>query len=183
MPWLTLLTLGVVIGANNLSAALALGALGHGKHRWRIVGIFAVFEFTAPLLGAMLGQSLAQQVTDRVPWLGAALLIGLGMLVLASLLRRGHADKRLRRLSTSWVGLMVLGTGLSADNLVVGFSLGLESISPLALATTIVVFSSVFTFIGVTVGKDLHRRWEQAAEIASGLLLIALGIAVALGWP
>ena len=48
----TLIVLGVVIGANNLSAALALGALGHGHHRSRIVGVFAVFEFTVPLVGA-----------------------------------------------------------------------------------------------------------------------------------
>lgn len=183
VPWLTLLVLGVVIGANNLSAALALGAIGEGKHRWRIVGVFAAFEFTAPLLGAFVGQTVARQVTERVPWLGAALLIALGVVVLVSLLRKGKTDKRLRHLATSWPGLIALGAGLSADNIVVGFSLGLESVSPWALATTIVIFSSAFTFIGVTVGQTLHRRWETVAEVASGLLLIGLGIAVALGWP
>jgi putative Mn2+ efflux pump MntP len=45
------------------------------------------------------------------------------------------------------------------------------------------MFSTVFTFIGVTVGNDLRRHWERRTEIASGLLLIALGIAVAAGWP
>ena len=179
----TLIVLGVVIGANNLSAALALGALGHGHHRWRIVGVFAVFEFTVPLLGAILGQAAATTITDRVPWLGAVLLIGLGILVLASVLRRGHPDRRLARLATSWRGLILLAVGLSADNLVVGFSFGLEQIPPVALAATIAVFSSVFTFIGVTVGNGLRRHWERRTEIASGVLLIGLGIAVAAGWP
>ena len=179
----TLIVLGVVIGANNLSAALALGALGQGHHRWRIVGVFAAFEFTVPLLGALLGQAVATAIADRVPWLGAVLLIGLGVLVLASVLRRGHPDGRLTHLATSWRGLIVLAAGLSADNLLVGFSLGLESIPPLALASTIVVFSSVFTFIGVTVGDDLRRHWEQRTEVIAGLLLIGLGIAVAAGWP
>lgn len=179
----TLLVLGVVIGANNLSAALALGALGHGHHRWRIVGVFAAFEFTVPLIGALLGQALATAIADRVPWLGAVLLIGLGILVLASVLRRGNSDDRLARLATSWRGLILLAAGLSADNLVVGFSLGLESVPPLALAATIVVFSSTFTFLGVTLGDDLRRHWERRTEIAAGILLIGLGIAVAAGWP
>jgi putative Mn2+ efflux pump MntP len=183
VPWLTLIVLGIVIGANNLSAALALGALGHGHHRWRIVGVFAVFEFTIPLVGALLGQQLATSISDRVPWLGAVLLIGLGVVVIASVLRRGRSDARLRHLATSWPGLMLLGAGLSADNLVVGFSLGLASIPPLVLATTIVLFSSTFTFIGVTVGNDLRRHWERRTEIAAGVMLIVLGIAVALGWP
>jgi len=179
----TLIVLGVVIGANNLSAALALGALGHGHHRSRIVGVFAVFEFTVPLVGAYLGQAVATALADRVPWLGAVLLIGLGVLVLASVLRRGHPDGRLAQLATSWRGLILLAAGLSADNLVVGFSLGLESIPPLALAGTIVLFSSVFTFVGVTVGNDLRRHWERRTEILAGVLLIGLGIAVAAGWP
>lgn len=179
----TLIVLGIVIGANNLSAALALGALGHGRHRWRIVAVFAAFEFTVPLLGALVGQAVATTIADRVPWLGAVLLVGLGVLVLASVLRRGNPDGRLVHLATSWRGLIVLAAGLSVDNLVVGFSLGLESVPPLALAGTIVVFSSVFTFLGVTVGNDLRRHWERRTEIIAGLLLIALGIAVAVGWP
>lgn len=180
---MTLLVIGVVIGANNLSAALALGALGHGKHRWRIVGVFAAFEFTAPLVGALVGQTVAQRVTENMPWLGAVLLIALGVLVLVSLLRRGHTDRKLRHLATSWPGLILLGAGLSADNVIVGFSLGLEAVPPLALATTIVVFSSAFTLAGVAVGAKLHQRWETVSEVVSGLLLIGLGVAVALGWP
>ena len=183
MTWLTLVVLGIVIGANNLSAALALGALGHGRHRGRIVTVFAVFEFSVPLVGTLLGQRLAASISDAFPWLGAVLLIGLGVAVLVSVLRRGHTDERLSRLATSWQGLVLLGAGLSADNLVIGFSLGLAEIPPLALAATIVVFSSAFTFIGVTVGNDLRRHWERRTEIAAGLLLIALGVAVAAGWP
>jgi hypothetical protein len=39
-----MLLLGVVIGANNFSAALALGALAQAKRLLRIVTIFAAFE-------------------------------------------------------------------------------------------------------------------------------------------
>lgn len=179
----TLVVVAVVIAANNLSAALALGALGHGHHRWRIVAVFAVFEFTVPLIGAAIGESVASTVSNAVPWLGAALLIILGAIVLVSVARRGHPDGRLSHLATSWRGLIVLAAGMSADNLVVGFSFGLESVPPIALATTIVVVSSAFTFIGVSLGDDLRRHWERVTEILAGLLLIGLGVAVALGWP
>ena len=188
VAWSSLIVIGVVIGINNLSAALALGGLGHGHHRWRIVGIFTAFEFAVPLIGAFLGAALAQVISGRLPWLGGSLLAMLGVLALVSTWRTAaqhplsSSRDRLGRLATSWQGLVVLGASLSADNLVVGFSLGLDSVPPLALATTIAAFSATFTYAGVTAGARLSHRWERGTDVASGVLLIALGLAVALGW-
>ena len=78
VAWSSLIVIGVVIGINNLSAALALGGLGHGHRRWRIVGIFTAFEFTVPLIEAILGAALAQVVSGRLPWLGGSLLATTG---------------------------------------------------------------------------------------------------------
>lgn len=64
MSVVQILVLGVVIGANNFSAALSLGALGQADRRVRIVSVFAVFEFVVPLVGAALGQALALTLAD-----------------------------------------------------------------------------------------------------------------------
>ncbi len=74
-----------------------------------------------------------------------------------------------------------MSAGLSVDNLIVGFSLGLGDVEPLILAGTIAGFSMTFAWIGLKLGhlaKDNHRR---SAVAATGILLIGLAIATATG--
>ncbi|MFO8237169.1 MAG: manganese efflux pump, partial [Prochlorococcaceae cyanobacterium] len=140
MTLIDLLILGIVIGANNLAVALALGAMGQVERRWRVLVVFGVFEFTMPLLG-----------------------IGLGLLTVVAGVRNRRQDEKLARSATSWRGLTVLAFGLSLDNVVVGFSLGLGGSNPLAVATTIAWFSVLFTWIGMGLGRTSRRHWERVA--------------------
>ena len=76
-----------------------------------------------------------------------------------------------------------MAAGLTFDNLVVGFALGLSEVEPLLLASTIALFAVAFTLVGLEIGRRGRRSHEAAAQTASGILLIALAVAVALGWP
>ena len=169
--WLQLAILGAVIGANNFSAALALGALGQARRRWRIAGTFAAFEFTVPLLGIWLGQATAEFVAGRADWLGPALLAGLGLWTLFETTRDTRDREALGAWLTGWRELVLLAAGLSVDNLVVGVSLGLEGIPPLAMAATIMGFSVTFTLIGLELGGRVRHSYETASELVSGGLL------------
>ncbi|WP_104017359.1 manganese efflux pump MntP [Roseovarius nitratireducens] len=179
---LSLLAFGVVIALNNLALSLTLGALDGRRHWRRILSVFAVFEFTVPLIGVWLGREIAQAMAADLGWLGPVILAGLGITTLLSL----RADRRDRahlvRAMTSWRGLAALSAGLSTDNLMVGFGLGLGGVSPLALATTIMVCSVSFAAIGLQVGHRVSRDYERPALAVSGVALIGLAAASALGW-
>ena len=181
MTLLQLLALGLVIGSNNLAAALALGALGQASRRVRIVAVFSVFEFVIPLVGIGLGQTAARWVATHAEWISAALLIALGAWVIVVGVRKKSDDERLARRATTWYGLLLLAGGLSIDNLVVGFSLGLGLVDPLVVATTIAGFSAAFTWVGLGLGDASRRHWERWAAVGAGGLLVALGVADALG--
>jgi manganese efflux pump family protein len=159
--------------------ALALGALGQAHRRWRIVAVFAVFEFTVPLLGLLAGQSLAGVLADSGRWVGAALLAGLGLLAMRP---DGVDDVRLAARVTTIGGLVVLAAGLSLDNLLVGFGLGFGDVSPLLVAAVIAAFAAVFTLLGLELGAAGRRHWERRAQIASGAALVAVAVAVGAGW-
>lgn len=180
-----LLAIGVVVGLNNFAVALMLGALGQRRRRWRIAGVFAVFEFTVPLVGLLAGAALAEALSDAGRYFGAALLVALGAMAVRSATRRApgaSSDRdRVARQVTTWGGLLALAAGLTADNLVVGFSLGLGDAEPLLLAGTIALFATTFTLIGIEIGAKGRRDFERAARLGSGLLLVALGLAIALG--
>lgn len=179
---LELLVLGVVIGANNFAAALALGALGQKVRRGRIVLVFGVFEFAIPLVGIWLGRHAAERVTDHAGWLGTALLAGVGLWTVIAAQRGGDHEERYARRATTWRGLVLLASLLSIDNLIVGFSLGLGGAEPLLLAGVIATFAVAFAFIGLTLGAHARRHHERWAETAAGALLLLLAAAAGFDW-
>lgn len=182
MTHIDFLILGVVIGSNNLAVALALGALGQAKHRFRVMLVFGVFEFVMPLLGIGLGVTAARAIGLPMDIVGTVLLIALGLLVVIGGFRNRSQDEKLMKHATQWRGLVFLALALSIDNVVVGFSLGLNRADPLAVATTIACFSVLFTWIGMKLGRESRRSWERAAKIGAGVLLLGFGAASGMGW-
>ncbi len=182
MPWYKLIFLGIIIGSNNLAASLALGALGQHARQWRIIFVFGFFEFCIPLLGIWLGQRLATMIEQELEWLSIGLLLAMAVFMIYSGVRHRPTDEKIADRVTSWAGLVVLAAGLSLDNLIIGFSLGLGSISALLVAGVIAFFSMLFTWIGIQLGDSSRKHWEQYAEIGAGLLLIFLVIAKIFEW-
>ena len=172
-----LMVLGLVIGSNNLAAALALGALGQSSKKWRINSTFGLFEFVIPLIG----QQLSHVVSSYVEPLAITILAGLGFWILISALRSTTIDQQLGHRLTSWTRLFLLAAGLSLDNLIVGFGLGLREAAPLKLASCIVAFSVVFPWLGLKLGSEARRNWEVIAQVGAGSLLIGIAILSWLG--
>jgi putative Mn2+ efflux pump MntP len=179
---LHLLILGIVVGSNNFATTLALGSLGQADRRWRILLVFAVFEFGVPLLGMALGRRVSGQVADHVQWLGPLLIAGLGLWTLLVSTRHSPDAEKLARWLSSWRGLIALSAGLSVDNLVVGFGLGLGGVPVLLTATVIMVCSVAFAWTGLRLGEMGRREFESPAEAASGLLLLVVAGMIAAGW-
>lgn len=177
MSWVDLIILGVVIASNNFAASLSLGALGGEDHRYKIIGVFGVFEFSVPFLGMWLGKSTSYLLEEHSSWVAAVLLIAIGTWSIISAFRDGEMDDVLKRRVTSLAGIVLIALAISVDNLIVGFSLGIRDASPLAVASTIAICSMLFTAIGLKVGAQSRRHWETAAGVGAGLLLIALGLA------
>jgi manganese efflux pump family protein len=182
MPVAKLLALAVAIGANNLAASLALGALGQARRWPRVAIVFGAMEFTVPLVGIWLGRQAARWLGTMAAWLGPVLLIGMGVWVATSPLRGRAAAKREARQVTTWGGLVALSFGLAIDNVVVGFSLGLGEVDALLTAGVIAVAAVVFSVAGLHLGRASRRAWETAATVGAGVALAVIGAAVAAGW-
>lgn len=178
-----MISFGIVIGLNNLSVSLSLGAMGQRSRQARILLVFAGFEFMVPLLGVWLGQQLSGKMAGYAEWLGPALLIVLGAITIVSATGSSRYERdKLAKAVTSWWGLITLSAGLSSDNLLVGFGLGLGGMKPLALAFTIMICSVLFAWAGLNLGHRIQRNFKRAGALASGALLILLAVAMIVGW-
>jgi len=179
---ISLLILGVVIGANNLATTLTLGALGEYPRRWKIIPIFGFFEFLVPLIGMWVGKELSDELADKGVWVAAALLATLGVTAIYSGWRGSSKDDVFSKRLTSLPGLVILAAGLSIDNAIVGFSLGLKNAEPLVVAATISIFAMAFSWLGLKLGNEATRKWERYTQIGAGALLLGLAVATAMGW-
>lgn len=176
-----LLILGAVIGSNNFAASLALGSIGQFSRRWRIIAVFGAFEFCIPLVGLWIGQRTAQAVGDIVSWLGPVVLGMLGAWTIYSAYASRTDTEELASRITRLRGLIALAAGLSLDNLVAGFSLGLGKASPLLLASSIAAFSVLFSYVGLRLGHLARESHRRLAKVTTGLLLIGLALALKIG--
>jgi putative Mn2+ efflux pump MntP len=179
-----LLVLGAIIGSNNFAASLALGALGQKKYRWRAIAVFGIFEFLMPLLGMLLGRKVSTSVGEIAQYVAPALLAGLGFFALYEAYFKDKTSQKTADKLSTWQGLILLELGLSMDNLIAGFSLGLnnEKSSVWLLSGIISVFAMVYTYIGFTMGDKGKRQWETSAKVFTGALLLGLAAASFLGW-
>jgi manganese efflux pump family protein len=176
-----LLILGIIIGSNNLAAALALGALGQAHLRTRIISVFGFFEFLIPLVGLALGNSASKIVGEAASYITPAILLILAGLSFYAATKDKADEKKLAKRITTWKGLVLLELSLSLDNLLVGFGLGVRSnqpVSPLLLAFTIAFFSIVYTWLGLKAGSKTRNKWPSYAEAGAGFLLVLLALLI-----
>jgi manganese efflux pump family protein len=189
---LALLVVAASLGMSNFGAAIGIGLSGvDARTRLRVGLVFGAFETIMPIVGLVIGRQVAGQLGDSARWAGAALLIVLGGYGLATSARAdrprdSQARDRFRsgRAGSAPAGLtrlVLTGLALSLDNLVVGFALGAYH-APVVLGAVIIgVVSVALSLIGLELGARISASVGQRGEQLAGLLLIALGVAIAAG--
>lgn len=182
---LAVVLVAVSLGLSNFAAAIGIGVSGiDARTRLRVGVIFGLFETGMPILGLLLGRSLATTLGHAAHWIAAALLIATGGYSVIQALRSPAGDDGQapgRPVGQRTGRLLVTGIALSIDNLAVGFALGTFHVS-LALAAIVIGAVSVsMSLIGLELGNRIGARTGERGELAGGLVLIGVGVAVASG--
>ena len=182
---IALLLAAAAVGLSNLAASVGIGVAGvNARVRLRVGVVFGVFEAGMPVVGLLIGQSLASEVGRVVRWPGAILLMLIGVLgVLRSLKARGASPPADAPAPTLIPGrgnarLLASGLVLSMDNLVVGFALGTYGVGILVGAIVIGAVSVVMSLAGLELGGLLGRWAGRRGDQVSGVALILVGAAI-----
>ncbi len=204
---LALLLLAAALGLDNLAAALGIGVGGvRAGTRVRVAVVFGLFEAGMPVLGLVLGHGLADSLGQVARWLGGAVLIAVGVLQGAALVRarRGTAPaggavaagapetgarapeagapepgERAR----PWrIGrLLIGGLVLSGDNLAAGFALGAYHTNLAVAAVVFGVVSVAMSLVGLELGARIGAAAGDRSELIACVLLIVVGVVIATG--
>jgi putative Mn2+ efflux pump MntP len=77
--------------------------------------------------------------------------------------------------------LVLIGSALSIDNLVIGFALGTYHINLAVAAFTIGVVSVGLSLLGLELGTRLGHRLGQRGELVGGAVLVLVGVVLGFG--
>jgi putative Mn2+ efflux pump MntP len=182
-PVLALLLVALALGLSNFAAAIGIGISGADtRARVRVGLVFGLFETGMPILGLVLGRSVASALGSDTRWIGASLLIATGVYELVQNLRGRDEEEQAERSARQPLGrLLVTGLALSVDNLAVGFALGAYKVGLLLAAVLIGAVSVALSLVGLELGARIGAVTGQRGEILGAVVLIGVGAAVAAG--
>lgn len=137
---------------------------------------FGVFQALMPLLGYLLGvrfQGLIQQVDH---WIAFVLLTLIGV----NMLREAFDKDEAESVDTSFgfKTMLMLAVATSIDALAVGVTFAFLQVAIVPAVSFIGATTFVISAIGVKIGNVFGLRWRKPAEIAGGVILIAIGLKI-----
>jgi manganese efflux pump family protein len=182
---IALLLVAVSLGLSNFAASVGIGVTGiDAQTRLRVGVIFGLFETCMPIVGLLLGHSLAATLGHAAHWIGAGLLIATGLYALVQAVRnRGNqdTDDQAAPAGLPTGRMLITGLALSIDNLAVGFALGTYHVNITVAAIVIGAVSVALSLLGLELGSRIGSRAGDRGELAGGIVLIGVGIAIATG--
>ena len=180
---LAAVALFVSLGLDTFAVAVGLGVKGLPRAQWRSVGLtFALFEGLMPVLGLLIGRQASASFGYTAHYSAAALLIAFGAWEIREALLDDDDDAATDdpaiaaavHLRSVWI----TGLSVSLDELAVGFSLGVVGVVPVVALPLIGLQAFGLTFLGLALGKRLGARLGERAELAAGVVLLVLGVAM-----
>lgn len=140
--------------------------------------IFGIIEALTPIVGWALGLAAARYVTAWDHWIAFVLLGALGMKMIRSGLRPGATSPAAKPQRHAFWLLAATGFATSIDAMAVGVGLAILGVDIVPVAAVIGLTTLVMVTAGVMLGRMLGAIAGRRAEVASGLLLIAIGTAI-----
>lgn len=185
---LALLLVAASVGLSNLAAAIGIGFGGvTARTRVRVALTFGVFEAGMPIVGLVVGAGVASGIGHLARWIGAAVLIGIGVVTVIQAWRQpaqasGDPPHPGQPLQTDSLGRLIISAfALSLDNLAAGFALGTMHVGVAEGAIVIGVVSVVLSLAGLELGGRIGAAAGRRGEQIGGAILVGVGVALAAG--
>lgn len=180
MTLFSIVLLGLAMATDAFAAALGKGA-GMVRPRWsealRIGMIFGVVEALTPAIGWLLGSAAARYIEAWDHWVAFGLLVGLGLHMIYKAVSGNSGDDDDARSTANGGVFAVALTGLatSIDAMAVGVGLAFVEVNIAVVAVVIGLCTFTLVTLGIMAGRFLGTLIGRHAEVAGGLVLIAVG--------
>ena len=173
---LVLIALGVAMDA----FAVAIGkGFSMKKMQYKnviIVGLyFGFFQALMPALGYVLGKKFENLITSIDHWIAFVLLLIIGMNMIRECLKEDNESVNDK---FDVKTMLPLALATSIDALAIGVTFAFLKINVFTSTLTIGIITAITSMLGVIIGKKFGDKFEKKAQIAGGVILIAIGVKI-----
>lgn len=144
----------------------------------RVGLIFGTIEAITPAVGWLLGRAASSVIEGWDHWIALALLSVLGLHMIHAGLQQNEDAPALPERHGFW-RLAITAFATSIDAMAVGIGLAFLDVNIVAVALVIGLCTLLMVTLGIMLGHALGTIVGKRAEIAGGLVLIAVGIGIA----
>ena len=139
---------------------------------------FGGFQALMPLIGYFLGVSFADFVSSVDHWIAFVLLGIIG----GNMIREafGKDDDEHSDSDFSFRTMLALAIATSIDALAIGVSFAFLKVNIWEAVILIGLITGAFSAMGIFVGNVFGSRYKSRAELAGGIILIAMGLKILL---
>ena len=143
-----------------------------------VIGLyFGVSQAVMPLVGYMAATLFAEQIISFDHWVAFALLCFLGVRMVIGSFRDKSSDDSVRA-SIKPAYMLPLAIATSIDALAVGISFAFLRVKIVPAASFIGVTTLILSIGGVKIGNAFGARFKSKAELAGGVILVAIGLKI-----
>ncbi len=181
MNWVSILGIAVGLALDALAVAIAAGLTIPrltGRHVFRLSFHFALFQFMMPVVGWFTGRTVSRLISAYDHWIAFGLLAAIGGKMLWEASNHYRIENR-GDPTRGWL-LVTLSVATSIDALAVGLSLAFLDVQIWTPSVVIGLVTALLTGAGIRFGSRIGRRCGVVAEVAGGIVLIAIGIRILL---
>ena len=170
-----LLAVGLSMDAFAVSVCKGLSVQRLKPRHGAICGAyFGGFQALMPLIGWLLGRQFESLIKNIDHWIAFVLLVLIG----ANMVRESFGKDEEVNDSFSFKTMLPLAVATSIDALAVGVTFAFLDVNIWIAIALIGVTTFTLSTVGVKIGNVFGAKYKSKAELAGGIILIALGIKI-----
>lgn len=181
---LVFLSVGLAMDAFAVSICKGLEMPVTNYKRAGIIALFfGAFQAGMPVIGYLLGSRFQKYIESVDHWIAFALLALIGGQMVYEAFRKdgGETENMADSGVFSIKQLIILAVATSIDALAVGITFALlEGTNIFLSAGMIGIITFIISFAGVVIGNKFGNKYEKRAQLAGGIILIAIGLKILL---
>lgn len=178
---ISILLVGLAMSTDAFAAAIGKGA-AMVRPRWpqavRAGLVFGIVEGLTPIAGWLLGTAASRYAKAWDHWIAFVLLAALGVHMIWQSLQTDGPAEAAESGNGSLLKLAIAGFATSIDAMAVGVGLAFVDVPILVVALVIGLCTFVMVTLGVMLGRALGAVIGRRAELAGGVILIAVGAVI-----
>lgn len=179
---LLFVAVGLSMDAFAVSVCKGLGMRSLNRVQAAVIALFfGLFQALMPVAGWLLGTQFSRFVEPVDHWVAFVLLAAIGAKMLWDAFHEsGEGESCPVDQKLDLRELVLLSIATSIDALAVGITFAFLGVDILLASLLIGLTTFILSFAGVCIGFGFGRRFERAATVTGGIVLIGIGVKILL---